>query len=74
MWSAVRRLDYADQQVIYLRYFLELPVEETAQVLEVAAGTVKSRSSRALQRLRQVIHQDFPDLWETYAIKSDTHV
>ena len=74
LWSAVRRLDYADQQVIYLRYFLELPVEETAQVLQVAAGTVKSRSARALQRLRQVIHQDFPDLWETYAIQSDAYV
>lgn len=52
LWRAVRRLNWADQEVIYLRYFLELSVAETAEALGVAPGTVKSRLSRALDRLR----------------------
>jgi RNA polymerase sigma-70 factor (ECF subfamily) len=62
LWGAVRRLDATDQEIIYLRYFLELSVEETAQTLGVAAGTVKSRLHRALGRLRLVVERDFPML------------
>jgi len=64
LWQAVRRLEAGDQEVIYLRYFLELPVEETAVVLQVAAGTVKSRLHRALKRLRVVVEAEFPQLRE----------
>jgi RNA polymerase sigma-70 factor (ECF subfamily) len=64
LWRAVRRLETGDQEVIYLRYFLELPVEETAAVLQVAPGTVKSRLHRALHRLRAVIETEFPQLRE----------
>ncbi len=60
LWRAVRNLEFPDQQVIYLRYFLELPVHETAQVLQVAEGTVKSRLNRALEKLRRIIQHDFP--------------
>lgn len=62
VWQAVRRLNLADQQIIYLRYFLDLPVSETAQIMQVAEGTVKSRLNRALKRLRDVIQRDFPML------------
>ena len=64
LWKAVQRLEIADQQIIYLRYFLELPVAETAETLQVAEGTVKSRLSRALEKLRKIIPQDFPVLVE----------
>ena len=64
LWKAVRHLSVSDQQIIYLRYFLDLPVAETAQALQVAEGTVKSRLSRALERLRGIIQQDFPVLAE----------
>ncbi len=64
LWQAVRRLGAGDQEIIYLRYFLELPVEETAMVLQVAAGTVKSRLHRALNRLRVVVEAEFPQLRE----------
>ncbi len=53
LWAAIRRMSLEDQQVIYLRYFLELPEEDTAAALGVARGTVKSRLHRALERLRQ---------------------
>ena len=38
--------------VIGCRYFLELSEEETAAALGIRRGTVKSRLSRALERLR----------------------
>jgi RNA polymerase sigma-70 factor (ECF subfamily) len=64
LWKAVQTLSVADQQIVYLRYFLELSVTETAQALDIAEGTVKSRLSRALERLRGIIQQDFPVLVE----------
>lgn len=64
LWKAVQKLDMQDQQVVYLRYFLDLPIAETSEVLQVAEGTVKSRLSRALEKLRKVIKQDFPALGE----------
>ena len=47
---------------IYLRYYLELSVAETAQALDVEPGTVKSRLSRALGRLRESVLRERP-LW-----------
>ena len=64
LWKAVQTLNLTDQQIVYLRYFLDLSVSETAEVLNVAEGTVKSRLSRALEKLRTVIKQDFPVLVE----------
>ena len=64
LWKAVQTLKLPDQQIVYLRYFLDLTVSETAEVLQVAEGTVKSRMSRALEKLRNVIQQDFPVLVE----------
>jgi RNA polymerase sigma-70 factor (ECF subfamily) len=60
LWQAVRRLQLPDQQIVYLRYFLDLSVAETAETLQVAEGTVKSRLNRALNRLRTVIQREFP--------------
>lgn len=52
LWRAVRQLRQTDQQIIYMRYFLDLPEADMAQALAIAAGTVKSRLHRALVRLR----------------------
>jgi RNA polymerase sigma-70 factor (ECF subfamily) len=68
LWEAVRRLNPKDQEVIYLRYFLELSVAETAEVLSVEEGTVKSRLSRALERLRGIVEQNYPLLYEGRAL------
>ena len=64
LWEAVKRLGQGDQQIIYLRYFLEMSVDETAQAMDIAPGTVKSRLHRALGRLRKVIDRDYPELRE----------
>ena len=42
-----------DRLVIGYRYFLDLSEEETAEALGVPRGTVKSRTARALARLRE---------------------
>jgi RNA polymerase sigma-70 factor (ECF subfamily) len=52
----------ADQTVIYLRYYLDLSVAETAQALDIEPGTVKSRLNRALGRLRETVLRERP-LW-----------
>lgn len=64
LWQSVRRLEHNDQQVIYLRYFLELSEAEIAETLNVPAGTVKSRLHRAVARLRGILKTDMPELWE----------
>jgi RNA polymerase sigma factor (sigma-70 family) len=51
----VNELDENDRQVIASRYFLELNSEETAAALGIPEGTVKSRLSRALNRLREKV-------------------
>jgi len=38
--------------VIVLRYYCDLSVEETAEVMECSPGTVKSQTTRALETLR----------------------
>ena len=50
--SALARLRDDDRLVLGCRYLLELSEAETAAALGVKHGTVKSRTSRALERLR----------------------
>jgi RNA polymerase sigma-70 factor (ECF subfamily) len=50
--DAISRLKTDDRLVLGCRYLLELSEAETAAALGVPAGTVKSRTSRALARLR----------------------
>jgi RNA polymerase sigma factor (sigma-70 family) len=50
--DAVNKLGERDRDVLACRYFLELSEHETAEVLGVRRGTVKSRTARALERLR----------------------
>jgi len=51
---ALNTMREEDRLVIACRFFLDLSVEETAHALGCAEGTVKSRLSRALERLRGV--------------------
>lgn len=53
--DAVRRLRDDDQLAIAARYFVGLSEAETASVLGWRRGTVKSRLSRALERLREEV-------------------
>jgi RNA polymerase sigma-70 factor (ECF subfamily) len=53
----VNGLSEEDRQVIASRYFLQLSGEETAATLGIPEGTVKSRLSRALGRLRARVEE-----------------
>jgi RNA polymerase sigma factor (sigma-70 family) len=50
---AVEALRQEDREVLSCRYFLDLSEEETAATLGLRLGTVKSRTARALGRLRE---------------------
>jgi RNA polymerase sigma-70 factor (ECF subfamily) len=47
------------RSVVVHRFLLDLSEQETAEILRVPAGTVKSRTSRALERLRKGLGGDF---------------
>ncbi len=53
--AALARLRDEEREVIGARYFLGLSEAETAETLDIPAGTVKSRTSRALERLRATL-------------------
>jgi RNA polymerase sigma-70 factor (sigma-E family) len=55
---ALLRLSYGQRAVIVLRYWHQLSEQETAAVLGNSAGTIKSQTSRALARLREVLVSD----------------
>ena len=48
---AISELSDAHRSAVVCRYYLDWSVEETADALGVAPGTVKSRLSRALEQL-----------------------
>ena len=53
--DAMRQLRVEDNLVLAYRYFFDLSEAEMAEALGCARGTVKSRLSRALGRLRQTL-------------------
>jgi RNA polymerase sigma factor (sigma-70 family) len=52
--DALHELPEDAQAVLVCRYLLGLSEQETAAALDIAAGTVKSRTARALERLRKL--------------------
>jgi RNA polymerase sigma-70 factor (ECF subfamily) len=56
--AGLAQLDERDRDVLVHRFVLELGEEETATALGVRRGTVKSRTSRALERLRAVVGEE----------------
>jgi RNA polymerase sigma factor (sigma-70 family) len=56
--AALEQLSDRDREVVACRYLLELSEDETARVLGLARGTVKSRLSRALDRLERLLPRE----------------
>ncbi|NEB79180.1 SigE family RNA polymerase sigma factor [Streptomyces sp. SID14478] len=50
--DALRQLPPKDRAVVVLRYWEDRSIEETADVLHLSSSAVRTRSSRALARLR----------------------
>lgn len=55
LFDALQELPVMQRRVVVLRHWLGLSVAETATELGIGEGTVKSHSSRALDRLRGVL-------------------
>jgi RNA polymerase sigma-70 factor (ECF subfamily) len=53
--AALATLRDDDREVLGARFFLDLSEAETAETLGIPRGTVKSRTSRALGRLREAL-------------------
>ncbi len=53
LWDVVQTLPPKARAVVVLRYYEQLSEAETADVLGISVGTVKSQSSRALAALRE---------------------
>ncbi|OLZ68549.1 RNA polymerase subunit sigma-24 [Streptomyces sp. IMTB 2501] len=53
MWRAVMKLPARQRAMVVLRYYEDLSEAQTAEVLGVSVGTVKSAVSRALGKLRE---------------------
>ena len=53
LWSALAGLPKRQRAMVVLRYYEDLSEAETAAVMGVSVGTVKSATSRALARLRE---------------------
>jgi len=54
---ALARLSMGDRQILFMHYYLDLPIEEIAIALGISRAAAKGRIYRACQRLR-------PDLLE----------
>lgn len=55
VWQTLQRLPERQRQAIVLRYYEDLPEAETAEILGVSVGTVKSQVSRGLQRMQELL-------------------
>jgi RNA polymerase sigma-70 factor (sigma-E family) len=53
LWTALARLGRKQRAIVVLRYYEDLSEAETARVMGVSVGTVKSTTSRALSLLRE---------------------
>jgi RNA polymerase sigma-70 factor (ECF subfamily) len=54
----LRRLPADQRAALVVRYYLDLPLAECAEVLGIPLGTVQSRVNRALQAMRATLEAD----------------
>jgi RNA polymerase sigma-70 factor (ECF subfamily) len=59
--AALAQLSPRDREVLVLRHLEQLSTEETAAVLGITQGAVKTRHLRALERLRGLLGEDFAE-------------
>ncbi len=60
--DALGRMSAKDRAVLVLRYWEDRSVEETAEVLRLSSGAVRTRTTRALARLRTLLGDSLAEL------------
>ena len=53
--AALRTLPPGQRRVVVLRYVEDMSIEQVAELLDLAPGTVKSQAARGLVKLREVL-------------------
>jgi RNA polymerase sigma-70 factor (sigma-E family) len=56
--DALGRLPARDRAIVVLRYWQDLSIDTTAELLELPVATVKTQSSRSLAKLRALLQDD----------------
>ncbi len=56
--AALRRLPPRQREALVLRYFADLPEQETAEAMGISRGTVKSTTARGLAALGRMLRED----------------
>ena len=54
-WEMVQALPSRQRAAVALRYYADLTVNETAEVMGCSVGAVKTHTARALQKLRETL-------------------
>ena len=54
----MRKLAHRQREVLMLRYYLGLSTDETARVMGISTGTVKSATSRAIAALGRTLKEE----------------
>jgi len=67
--AAMSALPARQRATVVLRYYLDLNVHQTAQLLGCSSGTVKSQTARALDTLRRILGPDLQLLAPAVAAK-----
>jgi RNA polymerase sigma-70 factor, ECF subfamily len=59
--SALQRLNPSDREILLMRHVEEMSTADIGAVLGINVGAVRARHVRALQRLRSLLNEDYPE-------------
>jgi RNA polymerase sigma factor (sigma-70 family) len=62
LFAALAELSGRDRAIVVLRYWEDHSVQDTAAILSISSGAVRTRSQRALSKLRQRLGNEISEL------------